>query len=575
MDETVSGVPAPGAVPPAQARRIFVGLMLGMLAAALNLTIVAPALPRIVAELGGMDHYSWIALSAALASAVIVPAVGKLGDLYGRKPFYVGGLVLFMTASALSGTAQSFWWLIGARILQGFGMGMLMPLSQAIVGDIAPPRERGKYQGLIGTAFGVAAVSGPPLGGWIAQNLSWRWLFFMNLPVGIIALIFIVRFMHLPHVRREHRLDYPGFITLTIGLAAALLATSWGGTQYPWGSAPILGLYGFGGAMLALFVYLQGRAEEPVLPLYLWRNRVFALSCAASMALAMGMFGAIYFVPVFAQGVLGVSIARSGIVLVPMDVALILVSAANGFLISKTGRYKPQMLMGLPLMGAGFILMRSLGVGGSYGLLLLGMVLVGMGIGSAMHTYTVVVQSAVPHRDLGVATSAVQFFRNVGNTVGVALLGTIMTANMKAQIPRYLPAQSSPEAAAWADRLASPEGVAALFDPVRLATLPPEVAVGVREGLAAAFKPIFGTAIVFTALAFTATAFLRAIPLRSGPAPAARAAEAAGGERAGGEAVSAGPGVSPGDGSTVSDGGTPGPGPQRGRPALEGGPGSQ
>src|SRR5690606_14376385 len=206
----MSGVSAPGAVPPAQARRIFVGLMLGMLAAALNLTIVAPALPRIVAELGGMDHYSWIALSAALASAVIVPAVGKLGDLYGRKPFYVAGLVLFMTASALSGTAQTFWWLIGARILQGFGMGMLMPLSQAIVGDISPPRERGKYQGLIGTAFGVAAVSGPPLGGWIAQNLSWRWLFFMNLPVGIIALIFIVRFMQLPHVRREHRLDYPG-----------------------------------------------------------------------------------------------------------------------------------------------------------------------------------------------------------------------------------------------------------------------------------------------------------------------------------------------------------------------------
>lgn len=548
MGETVSDAPAPGAVSPVQARRIFVGLMLGMLAAALNLTIVAPALPRIVAELGGMDHYSWIALSASLASAVIVPAVGKLGDLYGRKPFYVAGLVLFMTASVLSGAARSFWWLIGARVVQGFGMGMLIPLSQAIVGDIAPPRERGKYQGLIGTAFGVAAVSGPPLGGWIAENLSWRWLFFMNLPVGIIALIFIVRFMHLPHVRREHRIDYPGFITLTIGLAAVLLATSWGGTQYPWGSAPVLGLYAFGGAVLALFVYLQGRAEEPVIPLYLWKNRVFALSCAASMALAMGMFGAIYFVPVFAQGVLGVGIARSGIVLVPMDLALILVSAANGFLISKTGRYKPQMLMGLPFMAAGFVLMRSLGVGDSYGLLLLGMVLVGMGIGSAMHTYTVVVQSAVPHRDLGVATSAVQFFRNVGNTVGVALLGTIMTANVKAQIPRHLPPQSSPEAAAWAERLASPEGVAALFDPVRLATLPPEVAVGVREGLAAAFKPLFTAALVFTALAFTATAFLRAIPLRSGPAPADQVAQGSRAEQGGGEpGVSTDGGYRPGD----------------------------
>lgn len=510
---------APVAVSADQARRIFVGLMLGMLVASLNLTVVAPALPRIVSELGGMSHYSWIALSATLASAVVVPVVGKLGDLYGRKPFYVTGLLLFMGASVLSASAQSFWWLVGARIVQGVGMGMLMPLSQAIVADIAPPRERGKYQGLIGMAFGIAAVSGPPLGGWITDHFSWRWLFLLNLPVGVVALWFILKYMHLPHVSRRHQLDYMGFITLTCGLMAVLLATSWGGTQYPWASAPILGLYALGAVFLVLFAVSQTRAAEPVIPVYLWKNPVFTASSLASITLAMGMFGAIYYVPVFAQGVLGISVASSGFVLIPLDGALIFVSALNGLVISRTGYYKPQMLVGLPIMGLGFFLLLHLPPGAGIVALMVRMVLIGVGIGSAMQTYTVVVQNHVPRRDLGVATSAIQFSRNVGSTVGVALLGTIMTGSLRRQLPRHLPADLPEEAAQLTQELLSGEGVSALFDPSRMANLPPAVTEGIRSALAASFKPLFTTCLVFVVLTFAATLLLKAPPLRGTPSP--------------------------------------------------------
>src|SRR5690606_31059886 len=428
-----------GPLTPRQVRLVFSGLMLGMLVAAINLTTVAPALPRIVAELGGMEHYSWVALGANLTSAVIVPAVGKLGDMFGRKPFYVGGLILLMAASVLSGAAQSFWWLVGARVVQGVAMGMLVPLSQAIIGDIAAPRERGKYQGLMGMAFGVASVSGPPLGGWITEHFSWRWIFFINLPVGFIALWFILRYMHLPVQRREARIDYVGFATLTLGLLAVLLATTWGGNQYPWGSAPVIGLYAAGALLLAAFVLTQRRSPEPVIPLYLWKNPVFASSSVASMALAMAMFGAIYYVPMFAQGVMGLGAASSGFVLIPLDLGIILVSAANGFLIAKTGQYKPQMLLGLPLVGLGFLALMQLGPDDTLPALLVRMVLIGAGIGSSMQTYTLAVQNAVPYRDMGVATSAVQFARSVGSTVGVALMGTILGTSLRDQLPRHLP----------------------------------------------------------------------------------------------------------------------------------------
>ena len=215
---------------------IFIGLMLGMLVAAVSQTIVSPAMPVIVAELGGIEHYSWIATAALLASAVIVPIVGKLSDIYGRRGFYIVGLLVFMLGSILAGVAQGFWWLVAARAVQGLGMGTIMPLAQAIIGDIISPRERGKYMGYMGGVFGIASIGGPLLGGWITDNFSWRWLFFVNLPIGIAALAFIIAYLHLPHTPRKHSLDYVGFVTLGLGLSSVLLATSWGGTQYPWDS---------------------------------------------------------------------------------------------------------------------------------------------------------------------------------------------------------------------------------------------------------------------------------------------------------------------------------------------------
>ncbi|HEY8418664.1 MAG TPA: MFS transporter, partial [Limnochordales bacterium] len=454
------------------------------------------------------------------------PAIGKLGDLFGRKPFYIGGLVLFMAASVLSGTAQNFWWLVAARIVQGIGMGAVMPLSQAIIGDIVPARERGKYQGLIGTAFGIASVSGPPLGGWITEQFSWRWLFFVNLPVGLLALWVIIRHMKLPHVRRAARIDYAGFATLTLGLLAVLLATTWGGTEYPWGSAPVLGLYAAGALLLGVFLATQRRSPEPVIPLYLWRNPVFAAASLASLTLAMTMFGGIAFIPMFAQGVLGLSVASSGFLLIPLELGLMVVSIANGYLIARTGLYKPQMLVGLPLMGLGVFLLRGLEPGDGMAALLMPIAFIGAGLGTSLHTYMLVVQNAVPRGDLGVATSAVQFARNVGSTVGVALVGTIMNSALRQALPRHLPASVAVDGLLPAAGSGT-GGVAALFEPARLAALPPEAVAGIRTALWEAYQPVFGALLAFVMLTLAATVFLKAVPLEA-RAPGGQVQESSG-----------------------------------------------
>src|SRR5215211_2984996 len=285
---------------------IFVGLMLGMLVTAVSQTIVSPAMPVIVSELGGIEHYSWIATSALLASAMTVPVIGKLSDIYGRRGFYIAGIVVFMLGSVLAGAAQDFWWLVAARAVQGFGMGTIMPLSQTIIGDIISARERGRYMGYIGAVFGVASIAGPLVGGWITDNISWRWLFYVNLPIGVAALGFIVAYLHVPHTPRRHRLDYIGFAALPLALVAVLLATTWGGTTYPWASWQIISLFVVGALVLIGFLINEYYAEEPVLPLRLWKNSVFSLSNISNMAIAMTMFGAIFFIPVYAQGVIGV-----------------------------------------------------------------------------------------------------------------------------------------------------------------------------------------------------------------------------------------------------------------------------
>jgi len=492
---------------------IFIGLMLGMLVAAVSQTIVSPAMPVIVSELGGIEHYSWIATSALLMSAVTVPVVGKLSDIYGRRGFYIAGLVVFMLGSVLAGAAQGFWWLVAARAVQGFGMGTIMPLSQTIIGDIISARERGKYMGYLGGVFGVASIAGPLVGGWITDNFSWRWLFYVNLPIGLAALGFIVAYLHVPHTPRRHRLDYIGFAALPLALVAVLLATTWGGTTYPWASWQIISLFVVGALVLIGFLINEYYAEEPVLPLKLWKNSVFSLSNISNMAIAMTMFGAIFFIPVYAQGVIGVNVTNSGAVLIPLTASMIVVSIAVGRLITRTGRYKGFMLVGLLVMMAGYFLLTRLGYGSTQTDLTLDMIVVGLGLGAVLQTYMLVVQNATSREDLGVATSTTQLSRSLGATLGTAVFGTIMTNGMRTEIPKHLPphALQGPQAA----KLSDGGGVGAILDPNALGQLPDAVATGIREGLAAAMHPVFVAGLPMLAVALVATLFIKALPLRT------------------------------------------------------------
>src|SRR5438477_3927352 len=388
--------------------------MLGSLIASLNMTLVAPALPTIVAELGGLADYTWIPISAMLASTIVVPIAGKLSDVYGRKPLYMTGVIVFAAGSLLSGLAPNFWFLVFARFVQGAGMGFLMPLSQAIIGDIISPRERGKYQGMMGASFGLASIVGPAAGGFITDHYSWRWLFFVNVPFALLTLIVVAMFMHVPNERRKHKLDIGGSVTLSLGVTAALLATVWGGSQYAWDSWQIVGLYAVAAVLLVTFVWFERRAAEPVLPLHLWRSSIFTFSNIASIGVAMTMFGAIFFLPVFVQGVIGNSVTNSGAILVPMLVAMIVTSVAGGQFISRTGRYKVPLLVGLALMGAGFYLITTFDVHTTNQQTIEAMVIIGLGLGLTMQTYTLVVQNSVDRADMAVATSATQLSRSMG-----------------------------------------------------------------------------------------------------------------------------------------------------------------
>ncbi len=413
-----------------QSRRIFIGLLLGMLVASISQTIVGPAMPRIVAELGGMDYYSWVATAAMLVSAISVPIVGKLSDLYGRRPFYLGGLAIFIAGSILAGSAQNFWWLVGARAIQGLGMGIIMPLSQTIVGDIIPPRQRGKYQGWMGVVFGVTSVAGPLAGGVITDSLGWRWLFFVAVPVGLVALFVIARFLDLPHEPRKAVIDTWGIVTMSLGVTAVLLAVSWGGTSYPWSSPVIIGLFVAGTLLLTAFVFVELRVPEPVVPLRLFRTSIFTFANLGAFGMSMVMFGSIIYVPIYAQGVLAVNASTSGLITLPLMLGLVLVGLLAGITITRTGRYKELMLVGAVLLGVGVLLLARLSATSSAWEVVGGVGLIGVGLGALSQQYTLVVQNAVARKDLGVATAALQFFRNVGATVGTAIFGTVLSSGL-------------------------------------------------------------------------------------------------------------------------------------------------
>jgi len=408
----------------------FGAIMLATLLSALDQTIVATALPEIADDLNGFGDLSWVVTAYLLATTVTVPLYGKLSDLYGRRRLFVVSITIFLAGSALCGLAQSIEQLIAFRALQGIGAGGLIPLSQAAIADLFSPRERGRYQGYIGAMWATAAVAGPLLGGTLTDAASWRWIFLINLPLGIVALVVVVKTMRVPHVPREHSIDYAGAVALTIGVTAVLLASAWGGSSYAWDSPEVIAAAAIGVLGLAAFAVIERRVTEPLLPLDLFKGRTFSVSTTAALLIGGVLFGITIYVPVYVQRVLDASATSSGVVLIPLSFGWVLASFASGQYISRTGRYKVFPILGSLLVLAGCILLALLDADSSRAVVTLDLTVVGLGMGTMFQTFVIATQNRVDMSDIGVATAAIQFFRSMGGSLAVAGLGALLTARL-------------------------------------------------------------------------------------------------------------------------------------------------
>lgn len=496
---------------------VMSGLMLGMFLAALDQTIVATALPTIVGELGGLENLSWVVTAYLLASTVTAPLYGKISDLYGRKIVFQVAIGLFLIGSALSGIAQNMPQLIGFRGIQGLGAGGLFVMALTIVGDVVSPRERGRYQGYFGAVFAVSSIAGPLLGGWLVDNVDWRWVFYINLPIGLIALFVTASVLNLPFHRQEHRIDYPGAALLVGGVSALLLVTVWGGRQYEWGSPLIVGLTIAGLSLVGVFLWWERRIEEPILPLRLFRNRTFSLTSAAGFIVGLAMFGGIIFLPLFLQIVVGASATNSGLLLLPMMMGIIVASVGGGRLITRTGRYKIFPVVGSVLAALALFLLSTMGVGTTLLSASIYMLILGTGLGLMFQVLVLAVQNSVAMRDLGVATSANTFFRSLGGSFGTALFGAIFTGQLAANLARLVPGS---ELGGSGDLTSSPQVIL---------QLPPGIKANVIQAFADSTSTVFLAAVPFALLAFLLVLMMPELPLRehsqmSGP-PVPEAAE--------------------------------------------------
>jgi len=490
---------------------IFAALMLGMFLAALDQTIVSTALPTIVGDLGGLNHLSWVVTSYLLASTVSTPLYGKLGDMFGRKPVFLAAILIFLAGSMLAGLSQSMGELIGFRALQGAGAGGLIVGAQAIIADIVPPRERGRYMGLIGGVFAIASVAGPLLGGFIVDNLSWRWVFYVNLPVGALAVAIVITRLHLHTPHRTHRVDVLGAALLSAGVGALTLFTTWGGNEYAWSSPTIVGLAVAGVAALAVFGWWETRAAEPIIPLSLFRSPVFSVASAMGFTIGMAMFGAIIFIPLFLQLVYGASPTSSGLRMLPLMFGLLSASIISGRVISRIGRYRAFPIAGTATLAVGMFLLSLLRVGTAPWVASVYMLIVGVGIGLVMQVLIVVVQNDARREQMGVATSTATFFRSVGGSFGVAIFGTIFASRLAgelAQLPRSV-----------TDRLGS--GVH--LNPEQARHLPPAVHNDFLQAFAHSLHGVFLFGLALTVLPFVLSWFLKEVPLRTTLAPAGEA----------------------------------------------------
>lgn len=505
---------------------VVVGVMLGMLLSAIDQTIVGTAMPRIIADLNGLDHYAWVFTAYMLTSTVMVPVYGKLSDIYGRRPFFILGMVLFLLGSALSGTSQDMTQLILFRALQGFGAGAMMPIVQAIVGDIFPPSERGKWQGLMMSVFGLATIIGPTAGGWITDNMGWRWVFYVNMPIGALALITCAVALPGRVSRRQHKVDYYGSAALIAAAVPMLLAFSWAGTTYDWASMQIIGLLLGSMAMFVAFYFVEMHAKEPIIDPRLFQNRIFSVSVIATFMVSVGMFGGIMYIPLFVQGVIGISATDSGVVLTPMMLGFMASSIIGGQIMSRTGRYKILALVSFSISTVGMVLLATMTAKVSEGSVIRNMVVTGLGLGVSMSLFTIVVQNAFSFKMLGQVTASLQFFRSIGGTIGVAILGSVMTnqfqSSLLANLPQALKGALSP------DKLAALENPQALLAPEVMTQLQSQFAAFGTQGqqlfnqfmadlqtsLAAAITSLFAVGVVAMLVALMVTLFLPEIPLR-------------------------------------------------------------
>ncbi|HET9091391.1 MAG TPA: MDR family MFS transporter [Acidimicrobiales bacterium] len=511
-----------------QVLTVFSGLMLGLFLAALDQSVVATALPTIAGDFHGLNRLTWVVTAYLLTSTASAPLYGKISDLWGRKKIFQFSIVLFLAASALAGLSQNMNELIIFRGLQGLGAGGLMVLAMSIIGDVVPPLERGRYQGYFGAVFGVSSVAGPLIGGFLVQSISWRWIFYINLPIGAAALAVTTVVLKDRSVRRAHKIDYLGALILVAGVSALLLVTTLGGSPggygYPWGSWQIITMIAAGVLLVGLFVLREMKAAEPIVPMYLFRKRVFTASNAAGFIIGLAMFGAIIYLPVYLQVVKGVTPTVSGLELLPLMVGLLGSSILSGQLISRRGRYKIFPVLGTAVTTAGMALLSLLSPTSSDLEISALIFILGVGIGLVMQVLVLAVQNGVDYKDLGTATSLGSFFRSMGGAFGTAILGAVLTDRLTGNLLRALPAPARPHIKQISQLIVG--------SPKDLKLLPATIHTAAVQAYVHSIDTVFIVAAPITFLAFVFALFLPEIKLRSTVGTRTRQAPAEPGENA-------------------------------------------